>query len=132
MLRRPSGSLPLHASAIATSAALEASTSIDRLLAHAADQFIVAGPTVVAGYPWFGDGCAKHLHLVRGPFRCTGRASRRRCTVAPRASTVSEGMLANTADVGGQPEFNTADATMWFLHALARHIETTDDLDSAI
>jgi predicted glycogen debranching enzyme len=41
-------------------------------------------------------------------------------------------MLANTADVGGQPEYNTADATMWFLHALARHVEVTDDLDLAI
>lgn len=35
-----------------------ASDDTDALLAHAADQLIVAtpaGPTVVAGYPWFGD-----------------------------------------------------------------------------
>ena len=38
-------------------------------------------------------------------------------------------MLANTADVGGQPEYNTADATMWFLHALCRHVENTDDVE---
>jgi predicted glycogen debranching enzyme len=41
-------------------------------------------------------------------------------------------MLANTADVGGQPEYNTADATMWFLHALARHVEVTDDFELLI
>jgi predicted glycogen debranching enzyme len=44
------------------------------------------------------------------------------------AGSVSEGMLANTADVGGVAEYNTSDATMWFLHALARHIEVTGDL----
>ena len=46
------------------------------------------------------------------------------------AGTVSEGMLANTADVGTL-EYNTIDATLWFLHALGRHVDHTDDLDLA-
>src|SRR5439155_14600435 len=32
-----------------------AADSVEASLALAADQFVVAGPTVVAGYPWFGD-----------------------------------------------------------------------------
>ena len=40
------------------------------------------------------------------------------------AGSVSEGMLANTADVGTL-EYNTIDATLWFLHALGRHVEQT-------
>ena len=39
-------------------------------------------------------------------------------------------MLANTADVGTL-EYNTIDATLWFLHALGRHVAHTDDLDLA-
>jgi predicted glycogen debranching enzyme len=39
-------------------------------------------------------------------------------------------MLANTADVGTL-EYNTVDATLWFLHALGRHVEQTGDLDLA-
>jgi predicted glycogen debranching enzyme len=42
------------------------------------------------------------------------------------AGTLSEGMLANTADAG-ETEYNTADATLWFLHATGRHIERTGD-----
>jgi predicted glycogen debranching enzyme len=39
-------------------------------------------------------------------------------------------MLANTSDVGGT-EYNTADGTLWFLHAVGRHVERTGDLDFA-
>ncbi len=37
-------------------------------------------------------------------------------------------MLANTADAGGT-EYNTVDGTLWFLHALDRHVDATGDLD---
>jgi predicted glycogen debranching enzyme len=111
--------------------AAKASTSVERMLAHAADQFIVAGPTVVAGYPWIGEWSRDTFTTYEGLFLCTGRYSEGASLLRRAASTVSEGMLANTADVGGQPEYNTADATMWFLHALARHVEVTDDLDLA-
>ena len=110
----------------------KASGPVDRLLAHAADQFIVAGPTVVAGYPWFGDWSRDTFTSYEGLFLCTGRHAEGAALLRRAASSVSEGMLANTADVGGQPEYNTADATMWFLHALARHIEVTGDHDLAI
>jgi predicted glycogen debranching enzyme len=35
-------------------------------------------------------------------------------------------MLANTADTGSL-EYNTVDGTLWFAHALGRHVETTGD-----
>jgi predicted glycogen debranching enzyme len=37
-------------------------------------------------------------------------------------------MLANTADTGSL-EYNTIDGTLWFVHALARHIASTGDAD---
>ena len=39
-------------------------------------------------------------------------------------------MLANTADAGTL-EYNTADGTLWFLHAVGRHVERTGDVDLA-
>src|SRR6202035_5877879 len=46
------------------------------------------------------------------------------------AASLSEGMLANTADVGGT-RYNTVDATLWFVHALHRHVTVSGDLDLA-
>jgi predicted glycogen debranching enzyme len=114
------------------SRAARATTSVDQILAHAADQFVVAGPTIVAGYPWFGDWSRDTFTSYEGLFLCTGRHAEGAALLRRAASSVSEGMLANTADVGGRPEYNTADAAMWFLHALARHIEVTSDHDLAI
>ena len=39
-------------------------------------------------------------------------------------------MLANTADTG-TVEHNTADATLWYMHAVARHVDVTGDTDLA-
>jgi predicted glycogen debranching enzyme len=101
---------------------------VDRSLAHAADQFIVTGPTVVAGYPWFGDWSRDTMTSYEGLFLETGRADEGRELLLHAAASVSEGMLANTADVGGT-EYNTVDAAMWFLHAATRHVERTGDVD---
>ncbi len=93
------------------------------MLAHAADQFIVTGsggPTVVAGYPWFGDWSRDTMTSYEGLFLATGRIAEGRVVLQNAAASLSEGMLANTADVGGT-EYNTVDAALWFLHAVDRH-----------
>jgi predicted glycogen debranching enzyme len=100
-----------------------------RILARAADQFIVqtpTGPTAVAGYPWFGEWSRDLFTSYEGLFLCTGRVEEGREVLLRAAATVSEGMLANTADVGTL-EYNTIDATLWFVHALHRHVEHTGD-----
>ena len=65
-----------------------------------------------------------------GLFLATGRADEGRRLLRAAAATLSEGMLANTADAGGT-EYNTVDGTLWFLHAVARHVEATQDTDLA-
>jgi predicted glycogen debranching enzyme len=100
----------------------------------AADAFIVAGaqgPDVIAGYPWFGAWSRDTMTAYEGLFLATGRAAEGRALLRAYASSLSEGMLANTADTG-QPEFNTADATLWLLHAVDRHVESTGDNDLAL
>jgi predicted glycogen debranching enzyme len=106
-----------------------------RMLTLAADQFVVeapgaAGPTVVAGYPWFGDWSRDTMTSYEGLFLTTGRFDEGRRLLVAAASSLSEGMLANTADAGGT-EYNTVDGTLWFLHAVTRHCVVTDDWDLA-
>jgi predicted glycogen debranching enzyme len=103
---------------------------VDRLLAVAADQFVVEGPTVVAGYPWFGDWSRDTMTSYEGLFLETGRWDEGRALLVRAAGTLSEGMLANTADVGGT-EYNTVDATLWFLRAVGRHVMVTGDASLA-
>ncbi len=105
----------------------------DRVLAVAADQLIVAGaagPTVVAGYPWFGDWSRDTMTSYEGLFLETNRWEEGRALLERAAASVSEGMLPNTADVGGV-EYNSVDAAMWLLHAADRHVAVTGDVDLA-
>ena len=92
-------------------------------LVLAADQFVIEhdGPTAVAGYPWFGEWSRDLMTSYEGLFLATGRYDEGREALRRAAATVSEGMLANTADTGTL-EYNTADGTLWFVHALGRHV----------
>jgi predicted glycogen debranching enzyme len=102
-------------------------------LALAADAFVVRtanGPDVVAGYPWFGAWSRDTMISYEGLFLATGRAHEGRELLRSYAATLSEGMLANTADTP-TVEYNTADGTLWFLHAVGRHVQVAGDTDLA-
>ena len=101
-----------------------------RRLVVAADQHITGGPGVVAGYPWFGEWSRDTMTSYEGLFLCTGRVREGMALLRRYAATVSFGMLANTAD-GGTLEYNTADATLWFVHAVGRHVAVTGDTEVA-
>ena len=83
-----------------------------------------AGPAVVAGYPWFGEWSRDAMTSYEGLFLSTNRWDEGREALRRAAATVSEGMLANTADTGTL-EYNTADGTLWFVHAVGRHVAVT-------
>jgi predicted glycogen debranching enzyme len=102
--------------------------AVDAQLLLAADQFVVDGPTVVAGYPWFGDWSRDTMTSYEGLFLETGRFDEGRALLERNAATLSEGMLANTADTGTL-EYNTVDGTLWFLHAVGRHVGRTGDAE---
>ncbi|MEN3309794.1 MAG: hypothetical protein V7603_5996 [Micromonosporaceae bacterium] len=125
-------------------AAARPADEVDAALALAADAFIVRGPgasqsggasdaagiDVVAGYPWFGAWSRDTMISYEGLFLATGRAEEGRRLLLEYARTLSEGMLANTADAGA-PEYNTVDGTLWFVHAIGRHVAVTGDTDLA-
>ncbi|WP_433058386.1 amylo-alpha-1,6-glucosidase [Dactylosporangium sp. CS-033363] len=112
----------------------DAADKTDAALVLAADAFVVAGaadaPDVVAGYPWFGTWSRDTMTSYEGLFLSTGWYDEGRELLRAYAATLDDGMLANTADTG-QTEHNTVDATLWFLHAVERHVSGTGDDDLA-
>src|SRR5207247_6495939 len=104
---------------------------VEAQLVLAADQFAITAagrPTAVAGYPWFGEWSRDLMTSYDGLYLATNRHGEGREVLRTSAATVSEGMLANTADTGSL-EYNTVDGTLWFVHALGRHVEATGDVD---
>jgi predicted glycogen debranching enzyme len=108
-----------------------AADDIDAQLRLAADAFIVEGPDVVAGYPWFGAWSRDTMLSFEGLFLATGRAAQGRELLRRYATTLHDGLLANTADTGAL-EYNTVDATLWFVHAIDRYGAVTGDLDLGV
>ena len=124
----PAGRIVARARRRAATFTIGAADEADGLLRRAADRFIVDGPDVVAGYPWFGAWSRDTMISYPGLFLATGRADEGRELLRRYAGTLRDGLLANTADTG-QVEYNTVDGTLWFVHAIDAHLRATDDLD---
>lgn len=90
-------------------------------LHRAADAYLVKrgrGQTVIAGYPWFSDWGRDAFVAVRGLCLATGRYADARDILLAWSGLVSEGMLPNRfTDIGGVPEFNSVDASLWYVVA---------------
>ncbi len=107
-----------------------------RQLTLAADQFIVArsdaaglpGATVIAGYHWFGDWGRDTLLALPGLTLATGRPGIAARILRTYAGLLSDGMLPNRfPDDGAAPEYHTADATLWYFHAVDACWQATGD-----
>jgi predicted glycogen debranching enzyme len=105
-----------------------------RQLVLAADQFIITvergGPqrTILAGYPWFTDWGRDTMIALPGLCLATGRHDDARAILRAFARYVDQGMLPNRfPDEGETPEYNTADATLWFFDAIGQTWQATGD-----
>ncbi len=98
-------------------------------LHRAADAYIVetaGGPTIVAGYPWFTDWGRDTFISLSGLTLATGRAKLAGEILARWAKTQDQGMIPNRfVDAGGDPEFNSVDASLWFLVAAEQWKQAT-------
>lgn len=105
-------------------------------LVRAADQFIVQrstdddvdGRTVIAGYPWFGDWGRDTMISLPGLTLATGRTEEAAKILRTFARHVDQGMLPNRfPDNNETPEYNTVDATLWYVEAIRAYYEQTKD-----
>ncbi|MFN0135423.1 MAG: amylo-alpha-1,6-glucosidase [Phycisphaerae bacterium] len=101
-------------------------TPIDR----AADGYLVKrreGKTIVAGYPWFTDWGRDTFIALRGLCLATGRFDDARDILLEWSGAVSEGMLPNRfPDSGEQPEYNSVDASLWYVIAVSEFLAAAD------
>jgi predicted glycogen debranching enzyme len=100
-------------------------------LAKAADQFIVkrgGHASVIAGYHWFCDWGRDTMIALPGLALCTRRPDVAKNILLGFALSADRGMLPNHfPDAGETPEYNTADATLWFFEAVQAYLEYTGD-----
>ncbi len=105
-------------------------------LVLAAEAFVVrrgTGHSLLAGYPWFGDWGRDTMISLSGLTLATGRPAIGARILRTYAQHLSGGMLPNRFPEGGSPlgehDFNTVDATLWFVEALRRQHQATGDTD---
>jgi predicted glycogen debranching enzyme len=114
-------------------------------LVLAADQFIItpiervaestraraAGDeirTVIAGYHWFTDWGRDTMISLEGLTLVTGRSAEAGYILLAFARHVRDGLIPNMFPEGSEEGlYHTADATLWFFHALDRYIRVTGD-----
>lgn len=111
--------------------------AVDALRA-AADQFVVrregaegaggAGVSIIAGYPWFSDWGRDSMISLPGLLLCTGRHAEARALLETFAGMVRGGLIPNHFDnTTGAAEYNTVDASLWYLHAACAYARASGD-----
>jgi predicted glycogen debranching enzyme len=84
--------------------------------------------TVLAGYPWFTDWGRDTFISLPGLCLVTGRLEEAWQIIESFSVHVSEGMVPNRfPDAGALPEYNTIDASLWFIHAIDRYLAYSHD-----
>ncbi|HET7372970.1 MAG TPA: amylo-alpha-1,6-glucosidase [Gemmatimonadaceae bacterium] len=114
-------------------------------LVLAADQFIItptgrAGDatraaalgneirTIIAGYHWFTDWGRDTMISLEGLTLATGREREAAFILRTFAHYVHDGLIPNMfPDGSNEGLYHTADATLWFFHAVERYVRRTSD-----
>jgi predicted glycogen debranching enzyme len=117
-------------------------------LTLAADQFIItpagradeaararaAGEevrTVIAGYHWFTDWGRDTMISLEGLTLCTRREREAAYILRTFGHYVRDGLIPNMFPDGSREGlYHTADASLWFFHAVARYVQLTRDDDT--
>ncbi|MGE5757002.1 MAG: amylo-alpha-1,6-glucosidase [Planctomycetaceae bacterium] len=97
----------------------------DATRAHAAGEEI---RSVIAGYHWFTDWGRDTMISLEGLTLTTGRHVEAGYILRTFAYYIRDGLIPNLFPEGrNQGLYHTADATLWFFHALDRYCEITGD-----
>ena len=111
--------------------AVPAADSLAGELWHASEMYLSergTQHTVIAGYPWFTDWGRDTFISLPGLCLVTGRLDMAWQVIASFAAHVSEGMVPNRfPDAGEEPEYNTIDASLWFVHAIDCYLAASRD-----
>lgn len=107
-----------------------------RELVMATDPFIVrrastGRKTIVAGYPWFTDWGRDAMIAFEGLLLKTGRHQDARSVLFGFAEHERHGLIPNMfPEHGGEPLYNTVDASLWFIVAVDAYERHTHDRET--
>lgn len=115
----------------------DATDPIHRALVLAADSFIFepvsrahesTAKSVIAGYHWFTDWGRDTMISLEGLTLTTGRRDEAAAILRTFAGHARDGLIPNLFPEGDSDGlYHTADATLWFFHAIHRYVQHTDD-----
>ncbi len=112
---------------------------VETTLRKAATQFVVRRKdlkgkdrwTILAGFPWFGDWGRDTFISLPGLLLATGRYEQALDCLLLFGSAESDGLIPNRFDdYGGEPEYNTVDASLWYIYAVDEYLRTSGDTES--
>jgi len=84
--------------------------------------------TVIAGYHWFTDWGRDTMISLEGLTLCTGRQREAGYILRTFGHYVRDGLIPNMFPEGTKEGlYHTADATLWFFHAIHRYLIATGD-----
>ncbi len=99
------------------------------------NQFIVdrkstTHKSIIAGYHWFTDWGRDTMIAMRGLTIATGEKKISESILTSFMANLSQGMLPNRfSDKDEEPEYNTADATLWMFVVLYEYYEKFNDIN---
>lgn len=84
--------------------------------------------SVIAGYHWFTDWGRDTMISLEGLALLTGRHVEAGYILRTFAHDIRDGLIPNLfPETGREGLYHTADATLWFFHALSRYLDYTND-----
>jgi predicted glycogen debranching enzyme len=84
--------------------------------------------SIIAGYPWFTDWGRDTMISLEGLTLTTGRYVEAGYILRTFGHYVRRGLIPNMFPEGhDEGLYHTADATLWFFHAIARYVKASDD-----
>lgn len=105
-----------------------ATRAADAAMAHAAGD---EARTVIAGYHWFTDWGRDTMISLDGLTIVTGRYAEAGYLLRTFARYVRDGLIPNLFPEGQREGlYHTADATLWYFHALDRYVQATSDTET--
>jgi predicted glycogen debranching enzyme len=108
------------------------SDSFAQSLVRATDAYTVTRSgdlsTIIAGYPWFSDLGRDTFIALPGIALVTGRHDQAVAMLKAFAKACDQGMIPNRfPDHGETADYNSVDASLWFIHAVSRYLDYTSD-----
>jgi predicted glycogen debranching enzyme len=84
--------------------------------------------SIIAGYHWFTDWGRDTMISLEGLTLLTGRGGEAGCILRTFAQHIKDGLIPNLFPEKDQKGlYHTADATLWFFHAIKRYVDHTGD-----